>query len=138
MTLVVDASVVVAALLDSGPDGHWAEECLARAQLCAPHLMPVEAANIIRRAGLSGEVSRDVTTLAHHQLLALRCELFAYEPLAERAWALRANLTTYDACYVALAEALECELATLDFRLARATGPQCRFSLPPTWQVSET
>ncbi|GAB4198893.1 MAG: hypothetical protein OHK0013_08590 [Sandaracinaceae bacterium] len=42
-------------------------------------------------------------------------------------WALRASLTAYDACYVALAEALSCPLATLDTRLARASGPRCRF-----------
>ena len=50
MTLVVDASMVVAGLTDSGADGRWAESLLAGDALAAPHLMPVEAANILRRA----------------------------------------------------------------------------------------
>lgn len=122
---------------DSGPLGHWAEACLDQAELCAPHLMPVGAANIIRRAALAGEVSDEIATLAHHQLLRLRCELFAHELVAERAWELRSNLTIYDAGHVALAEALDGELATLDFNLARASGPRCRFLLRPAFQVSE-
>jgi predicted nucleic acid-binding protein len=42
-----------------------------------------------------------------------------------RIWQLRDNLTAYDATYVALAEALSCELVTADARLARAPGPAC-------------
>ena len=51
--------------------------------------------------------------------------------LADRVWALRANLTSYDACYIALAEAPDAELATLDRSLATASGPRWRFLLPP-------
>ena len=50
MTLVVDASLVVSALVDGGRTGSWAETLLAGEPLSAPHLMPVEAANIQRRA----------------------------------------------------------------------------------------
>ena len=50
MILVVDASVVVAALVDTGPTGIWAESFLTAESLNAPYLMPVEAANILRRA----------------------------------------------------------------------------------------
>jgi predicted nucleic acid-binding protein len=42
-----------------------------------------------------------------------------------RAWELRANVTPYDATYVALAEVLGCELWTADHRLAKAAGPAC-------------
>lgn len=64
MTVVLDSSVVVAALLDAGPDGTWAEHVLASGALMAPHLMPVEAANILRRAWLAGEVEDEVATSA--------------------------------------------------------------------------
>lgn len=131
MTDVVDASVVVAALVDDGPVGRWAEDLVARATLCAPHLMPVEATNVLRRAALAGEVSEDVATLAHADLVELRVELFAYEPFAERVWELRGSVTAYDAWYVALAEFLEAPLATLDGRLTRAPGPRCQFVSPP-------
>jgi predicted nucleic acid-binding protein len=130
MTRVVDASVVVAALVDSGTHGRWAESMLATDDLAAPHLMPVEVANILRRAALAGDLSPDMASLAHADLLALRVSLYPYEPLGERAWALRGTLTSYDAWYVALAEALGAELATLDEKLARATGPRCAIRTP--------
>ncbi len=128
--LVVDASLVVAALIDSGKDGTWAQDVLADGQLAAPHLMPVEVANILRRATLSGQISADSAALAHADLLALPIQLFPYGPFADRVWELRANLTSYDAWYVALAETLDAKLATLDLRLSRAQGARCLFEIP--------
>lgn len=130
MTLVVDASVVVAALVDTSGIGAWAESVLASDHLAAPHLMPVEAANILRRAAQAGELSTDTASLAHADLLDLRVQLAPYGGVAPRAWALRDNLTLYDAWYVALAELLGAKLATLDARLSRAPGPKCEFVLP--------
>ncbi len=127
MTVVLDANVVVAALIDSGGDGAWAEDLLTQDGLAAPHLMMVEVANILRRSVLAGEVSADAATLAHNDLLDLRVDLFGYEAFAPRVWELRENVTCYDAWYVALAEALAAPLATLDVKLTRAAGPRCRF-----------
>jgi predicted nucleic acid-binding protein len=127
MTLVVDASLIVAALVDGGPDGRWAETELAAEDLAAPHLLPVEAANILRRAVRNGDLSDDVGALAHADLLSLRVELFPYEPFAVRVWELRKTVTAYDAWYVALAELLNAPLATLDAKLSRAPGPRCAF-----------
>lgn len=130
MTLVLDASTVVAALVDSGRLGVWAETMLAARPLAAPHLMPLEAANILRRTALAGDVAPEVASLAHEDLLALRVELFPYGPLASRAWELRANVTLYDAWYVALAESLDARLATVDVKLSRSPGPRCAFMTP--------
>lgn len=131
MTLAVDASFVVAALIDSGPEGSWADALLDSDALAAPHLMQVEAANIIRRSEAAGQIAADTAALAHADLLELRVELYPYEPFAPRVWELRHNLPAYDALYVALAESLDAGLATLDRRLSRATGPRCGFVLPP-------
>jgi predicted nucleic acid-binding protein len=92
--------------------------------------MPIEVANILRRAARSGEVSEDTASLAHSDLRELRAHLYPYEALADRAWELRQNITTYDACYIALAEGLDVPLATLDRRLTRASGARCEFLLP--------
>ncbi len=127
MTLVIDASVVVAALIDNGPEGTWAEQMLSSDDLAAPHLMPVEAANILRLAARAGDISQDSASLAHGDLMALPVELFPYEPFASRVWELRMNVTAYDAWYVALAETLDSGLATLDRRLTLASGPRCEF-----------
>ena len=130
MTLVIDSGVVVAALVDSGEVGTWADHLIATDDLAAPHLMPVEVANVLRRAAMAGEISADTATLAHADLLSLRVELFAYEPFATRVWQLRENVTAHDGWYVALAESLDAKLATLDIRLAKATGPRCNFTTP--------
>jgi predicted nucleic acid-binding protein len=131
VTAVVDASVVVAALIDDGPAGRWAEELVASTPLAAPHLMPVDAANILRRAALAGDVSDDIASLAHADLLALVVDLFPYDVLADRIWELRGAVTAYDGWYVALAESLKAPLATLDGGLTRAPGPRCSFIGPP-------
>ena len=127
MTVVVDASVAVAALVETGPDGEWAEQVLASGALAAPHLLPAEVAYVIARAASAGEISGDVASLAHADLVDLRVELFAYENLAPRIWELRHNITAYDAWYVALAEMLDAPLATLDARLTNAPGTRCEF-----------
>lgn len=132
MTVVVDASAVVAALAGGGPDGRWAEGELARDSVAAPHLMPAEVANILRCAVLAGRLAPDTASLAHDDLLDLPVALFPYEASASRAWELRANLSAYDAWYVALAESLDAELVTLDRRLAKAPGPRCAFRTPPS------
>src|SRR2546430_9971581 len=106
VTLVVDASLVVSALVDAGSTGTWAESMLAAEPLSAPHLMPVEAANVLRRAAAMGDISADVASMAHRDLLDLRVELFPYAPFAARAWELRDNVTSYGAWYIALAEFL--------------------------------
>lgn len=129
MTVVIDASAVVAALVDSGPDGRWAETLLT-SELAAPHLLPVEVANVLRRAVGAGDISEDIASLAHADLLDLRVELVPYDIVAGRAWELRHNLSAYDAWYVAVAELLDVPLATLDQRLVGSPGPTCQFRTP--------
>jgi len=131
LTVVVDASVVAAALLDTGPVGTWAERLLTAGPLAAPHLMPVEVANVLRRSAMSTDITADTASLAHDDLLTLRVELFPYGACAARAWELRSNVTTYDGWYIALAENLGARMATLDLRLSRASGPRCEFLVPP-------
>lgn len=130
MTLVVDASVVVAALVDDGEVGRWAEALLTRTDLTAPHLMAFEAANVLRRSVLRGYISSEAAQLAHADLRDLVVDFVGYEVLAARAWALRDAVTLYDAAYVALAEMSEASLLTLDLRLTRAPGVRCPFLVP--------
>lgn len=130
MTQAVDASVLVAALVDGGEDGLWSESSIRRGALIAPELAQVEASNILRRLERAGIISRIEANGAHSDLLRLDVELFPFAPFANRIWELRGNLTCYDAWYVALAEAFECPLLTLDRKLSRATGPTCEFFVP--------
>jgi predicted nucleic acid-binding protein len=88
VTVVVDASVVVAGLVSGGATGDWAESVLAGGPLAAPHVLPVEAASILHRAERAGEISADAASLAYADLGRLRVEYFPYEPFAERIWEL--------------------------------------------------
>ncbi len=131
MTLVVDASFVVAALVDTSATGTWAERTLRGQHLVAPALLPFEVSNVLRRLGSAGHLSADVASLAQNDLVLLSIELVDYEPLASRVWQLRDNLTSYDASYVALAELVDAPLATPDAKIANATTTNCQFLLPP-------
>ena len=122
--VVIDASAAVAMLVDAGPAGEWAASQAIGARLAAPDFLPYEAGNIPRRHVLALDFS--AATLAHSDLIALPFDLCRYTALAERAWALRGDLTVYDAAYVALAELLGVPPVTLDARLARAPGPRCQ------------
>jgi predicted nucleic acid-binding protein len=130
VSAVVDASVLVAATTDVGGEGTWAERVLAEGDIVAPHLVLVEATNILRRLEISKELTRLEATAAQADVVALDIVLVPFEPFAGRVWELRRNVTSYDAWYVAVAEAFGLPLATLDRRLSRASGPSCRFRLP--------
>jgi predicted nucleic acid-binding protein len=122
--------VLVAALVDAGPHGTWAEEILAGGSLHAPELALAEAMNILRRLERAQLISTTDANGAQEDLMQLDIDLFSFEPFANRVWELRHNVTSYDAWYVALAEALGLPLATLDESLRRSNGVACEFLTP--------
>ena len=128
---VIDGSLLVAALVDSGRDGQWAEGVIATHELAGPELTLVETSNVLRRLERADRISQFEAVGAHRDMLRLDVELFPFRPFANRVWELRDNLTGYDAWYVALAEALDCPLATLDRKLGRAAGPLCEIVVRP-------
>jgi predicted nucleic acid-binding protein len=130
LSTVIDSSVVVAALIDSGPHGDWAEEILAGGLLQAPELVRVEATNIFRRLERAKLITTPEANAAQDDLMQLDIDLFPFEPFAGRIWELRHNVTCYDAWYVALAEALMLPLATLDEPLSKSNGVSCKFLTP--------
>ena len=131
MSAVVDASLLVGALTRSDHEGVWCEAALERHVLAAPELALAEATNILRRMEAFGSLSRPEAASAHRDMLRYKIARYPFAPFAGRVWELRANLTAYDAWYVALAEALDWPLLTLDRRLSRATGPRCEVIVPP-------
>lgn len=137
MSVVIDASALVAALIDNRDDGQWALEQLAQEPMAAPQLLPAETSNILRRLELSGQASRLEATASHRELDRFDFELYPFAPFADRIWELRFNLTAYDAWYVALAESLGWPLVTLDRKMAGAGGTHCEFRLPPSPEWAE-
>lgn len=123
--IVVDASVVVDALGDDGPDGDTARERLRGERLAAPHLLDLEVTSAWRRLSTAGALDERRVELAMTDLQALRVARVPHVRLLARCWELRSNLTIYDAAYVALAEILGVAVLTADRRLADAPGPRC-------------
>lgn len=129
--VVVDGSALVALLLDHGSMGEWVADHLRGQVIAAPHLVSFETSNIVRRHLAAKLVTLDAARTANRFLRDLNIELWPYEPLAERAWELRPNLTTYDAAYVALAELLSAPVITLDKRIASVKRLRCTVLTPP-------
>jgi len=127
--IVVDASVVAPALADDGDDGDRARTRLRGERLLAPELLDLEVISALRRAASAGGLDDRRARLAIDDFTALDIGRVGHRGLIERIWELRANVTPYDAAYVALAEALAVILVTADARLARATGPRCVIEL---------
>src|SRR3954469_17460676 len=103
--IVVDASVIVTALADDGDDGDRVRERLRGERLAAPHLIDLEVVSAWRRLAAAGQLDDRRVAVAMADLGALRIERAPHRPLVRRCWGLRANLTIYDASYIALAEA---------------------------------
>lgn len=128
--IVVDASVLVSALFDDGA---------ARARvylrlggedtICAPEVIDLEVANAWRRDLSAGRIDEERSQQALEDLAVLPLVRMPHQPLMDRIWELRHNLTAYDAAYVALAEDLGTTLLTADGRLARAPTPRCGVEL---------
>lgn len=130
--LVPDASFVVSVLLDSGAVGRWGRETLVDSgPLAAPHLLPAEVTNVIRRSVAAGLIGSDAAAMALADLARLPVEFLPFGPFARRVWELRDNVTANDAWYVAIAEMLDGRLATLDHRLASSPGLRCAVLAPP-------
>jgi predicted nucleic acid-binding protein len=88
-----------------------------------PHLAVIETASVLRRLVRAAKLTESRARNALLDMVELPFIRHPHEPLLERIWQLRHNLTAYDATYVALAEALDATLVTCDGRLGRAAPP---------------
>lgn len=128
--IVLDASAVLELLLRTPAAAAVEARVFDRNEtLHAPHLLDVEVAQVVRRYAASGVATPGRCRSALDDLADLPLTRYPHDFLLARVWALRANLTAYDAVYVALAEALDAPLLTRDRRLANAPGNRARIHL---------
>jgi predicted nucleic acid-binding protein len=127
--MVIDASVLAPVLLDDGADGHLARRRLRDERLAAPYLVDIEVMSAMRQVATERALDQRRVRQALARLMAMPLRRAAHTPLLPRIWALRHNLTPYDAAYVALAEAIGAPLLTADRRLADAPGVECEIEL---------
>jgi predicted nucleic acid-binding protein len=121
--IVLDASAAIELLLRTPAGQAVAKRIAVRdTSVHVPHLLDLEVAQVLRRYCSQKVLSAERAQLALDDLRALQLTRYAHEPMLVRIWALRDNLTAYDAAYVALAESLEAPLVTLDTRAAHASG----------------
>ncbi|MCK6451044.1 MAG: type II toxin-antitoxin system VapC family toxin [Alphaproteobacteria bacterium] len=123
----MDASAVLEVLLRT-PAASAIEKRLFTPQqtLHAPHLLDVEVAQVLRRYAMTGQAEADRCRAALDDLADFPLRRYPHDFLMARIWNLRANLTAYDAAYVALAETLDATLLTRDRRLATTPGHLAR------------
>lgn len=127
--LVVDASVIVAIVASSAAGTAGVAARIGDSALHAPAILPAEVDSALRGLERGRHLSRVHASAARAQAHRLPIELWPWELLADRAWELRENLTTYDAGYVALAERLGATLLTGDARLPTAPGLRCEIEV---------
>lgn len=128
--IVVDASALSNALTDDGPLGRRARSELARdSHWSAPEHLIVETFSAIRGRLLGGKITGGRAADALDVLSHAAIELVPTVPLLHRMWELRANLSGYDAAYVAAAELHDAALVTADRRLTQAPGLGCEVRL---------
>lgn len=128
--IVVDASVLVDALIDDGSGGDLARSALSEdLHWAAPAHLVIETISVIRGRLLGGKLQARRADEAIAALVELEMDQIDVLPLTHRIWELRNNLTAYDAAYLAVAEEFDCALLTSDARLARANGPRCPVQL---------
>jgi predicted nucleic acid-binding protein len=126
---VVDASALVLALVDEGTTGDLIRGKVTYVRLAAPHFVDLEVVAALRRQH-QRQLMRDVTARkAIERLGRMSIKRHGHAPLLRRCWQLRDNVKTYDAAYVALAEALNVPLLTADARLGSAPGIRCEIEL---------
>lgn len=125
--MVVDASVIVAAAhrIEAAQRGLAAVD-----ELEAPQLLPVEVAHALRRSVARKDLPADQAAGVLEDLAELGPRLHPHLALLDRMWALRNDLSAYDAAYLALAEALELPLLTLDRRLAAVAARTVEVVVP--------
>lgn len=122
--IVLDASAAIDLLLRIEPNAASIAARIGRSResLHAPSLIDVEVLHALRRYTLTGELPASASREVLQDLLAARITRYPFVSLLERMWELRANISAFDAAYVALADALKAPLLTCDRKLARTKG----------------
>jgi len=135
--IVLDSSALLDFLLRT-PRGEAVARRIASADetLHAPHLLDLEVVHVLRRYESKGLLARTRAEEALRDFADLDITRYPHEDLLRRIWALRKNVTAYDAAYVALAEALGAPLLTADEKLARSPGHKARVEvIRPAWSA---
>jgi predicted nucleic acid-binding protein len=118
--IVVDASAVVDLLLNTDRAKNVAAALDGAGEMHSPELIEPELLSVVRRWLSRGWITQEVADRAVARLGELAVVHHGHAILRPSVWSLRDRCTTYDACYVALAQLLDARLLTTDERLRTA------------------
>ncbi len=119
---VLDTSVVVDFLLGLSPRLELGRILTESHGLAFPHLLEVEAVSVFRRMAQKRQLSEERAAGAIEDLALFPALRYGHTELLPRMFALRSNFTAYDAAFLALAEAVDGTLLTLDTALRAYRG----------------
>jgi len=125
---VLDSSALVE-LVSRGPDSAWVAEWVDGA--CTLHLADSEVVAALTGLVRGGVITRERAASAALLIEDLPVDRFPLHGLLGRTLELAQSVAAYDAGYLALAEALDEPLITLDRRLARGAPGTVRVVTPP-------
>jgi predicted nucleic acid-binding protein len=125
---VLDASVAVTALTEPGSP---AADLLSAndAVFHVPSIFDAEVLSALRGLVRGRKFDDGAAADLIGDLMVLPADRWHMPPLLPRMWELRANLTPYDAAYVALAELTGTVLITGDERITNAPGTNCQIQI---------
>jgi predicted nucleic acid-binding protein len=127
--LVIDTSAILDALAAHEPAPGLTERLSEDGDLHAPHLIDIEILHALRGMRIRDEITAERATDARTDFAETGLLRYPHEPLSDRIWELRHNLSTDDAAFIALAETLDAPLITCDVRLAASSGHTAHIEL---------
>jgi predicted nucleic acid-binding protein len=122
---VTDAGVWIRAIVDEEPGGPVRTRLMTHASVASPALIDLEFTNVLRGLVTKKSINARQAERALTEFMQAPIQRYAHLALLDRIWRLRANLTAYDASYIALAELLGVDLLTIDERLADVPRIRC-------------
>jgi predicted nucleic acid-binding protein len=134
MNIVIDASVLLKAYFKD-ESGHSAAQELIKSyargecNFIAPSLITYEIINACIVAHRKGRIALDLVKEVLDEMLLLEIRREEVEHLTDRIFEIshRYNRSAYDASYIALAEAQNCDLITGDKKLCNAVSKQLKW-----------
>ena len=126
---VTDAGVWIRAIVDEEPGGPARMRLMSHASVASPALIDLEFTNVLRGLAMKKSINGRQAERALAEFMQAPIQRYAHLALLDRIWRLRANLTAYDASYIALAELLGVDLLTIDARLASVPGVRCHIEV---------
>lgn len=127
--IVLDTSALVTTLIARKPHRELVARVASSGSLHCPHHVDVEFLSALRGLVLGGKLTADRADDARRDFASLRVHRYPIRSVSDRVWEMRNSVTAYDACFLALAEVLDCPLVTCDGRLAAVGGHRASVEL---------